>query len=545
MKIIKKYYQSILLTTMFLFSMNACINDLNVESIDPNMQSEVDLDALFVKIYATLGLTGQQGPDGNGDIADLDEGTSSFYRMIYTLNEFCADMIYWIWSDPGGDDLRSAKWTASNTLIKGMYARLFFDISLCNLYLLETAEIKDNATIAKRAEVRFIRALNYYYLLDMFGNVPFTLTVSKKSPEQIKRTALYEWLEKELKELEPELADAGSRISYYRVDVAAAWLLLSRLYLNAEVYTGKADWDNAAIYAKKVIDSPYQLATKYSYLFMGDNNILSSVNDAHREIILPIAQDGLHTRSWGGSIFLIAATHTEGMAPWGITESWKCIRSRYELVELFFPGAQKYDDIENAFIKGEEADIIAAAKDDRAMFCNYRQYGEDNELISLLGRRHPSDEFLSGWLITKFTNHFADPNRRPTDSMWPDMDIPFMRKAEAYLNYAEAVLRGATAAGMSADEAVNRLRTRANADELSGVTLDQILDERGREFYSEGVRRMDLIRFNKFGGNTGYFWEWKGGAILGQHFETFRNLYPIPQSDIIANTNDIEQNEGY
>jgi len=540
---LKNYFSSILLACLLFFA-NGCINDLNVESIDPNYESEVNLDALFLKIYATLALTGQEGPDGNGDIADFDEGTSSFFRTIFSMNEFCADMIYWIWPDVGVDDIRSASWTASNSLIKGLYSRLTFNITLCNFYLSETENLTDNSTLSKRAEVRFLRALNYYYLLDMFGNVPFLTVVSKEKPEQIKRPDLYAWLVEELIDLEPGLADAGNRISYYRVDKAAAWLLLSRIYLNAEVYTGKEDYNNAALYAKKVIDSPYQLASKYSYLFMGDNNILSALNDAHNEIILPIAQDGLFTRSWGGSMFLIAATHTEGMSPWGITESWKCIRSRYELVELFFPYAPEYDNINNAFIKGEEAEMIAAAKDDRAMFCNYREYGTNNSIKCLLRRPHPSDAILSGWLITKFTNHFVDPNRKPTDSMWPDMDIPFMRKAEAYLNYAEAVVRGATPLGMSDVEAINDLRKRANATELTSVTIDDILKERGREFFCEGYRRSDLIRFDKFGGNTGYYWEWKGGVSGGIHFDKFRNLYPLPQSEIIGNTN-LEQNEGY
>ena len=77
------------------------------------------------------------------------------------------------------------------------------------------------------------------------------------------------------------------------------------------------------------------------------------------------------------------------------------------------------------------------------------------------------------------------------------------------------------------------------------LTLDKILDERGREFFCEGYRRSDLVRFNKFGGTTGYNWEWKGGAQLGKDFEAYRNIYPIPNSDIITNSENLTQNEGY
>jgi hypothetical protein len=163
-----------------------------------------------------------------------------------------------------------------------------------------------------------------------------------------------------------------------------------------------------------------------------------------------------------------------------------------------------------------------------------------------LGRKDDDDEFKSGWTITKFTNLMADPSRRASDSMYPDADIPFMRKAEVYLTYAEAVLRGASVIdGLTADAAVNEVRNRANATPLTGVTLNDILDERGREFYCEGHRRTDLIRFDKFGGNTGYYWEWKGGAILGKNFDAFRNLYPIPQTDIVTNPNLEPNNPGY
>jgi hypothetical protein len=541
----KNTLKSLILSGLLLFGATACMDDLNVQSIDPNQQSEIDLDAVFVKIYSTLALTGQKGPDGKGDIAGIDEGTSSFYRMIFSLNEYSADQIFWIWPDVGVDDIRNAAWTSSNALVKGLYSRLYFDIALCNLYLEQTENAGSDAVAQKRAEVRFIRALNYYYLLDMFSGVPFVTKMEKENPQPISRPALYEWLTGELNDLEPALAEAGHRTAYYRVDKAAAWLLLSRIYLNAEVYRGTADYNNAALYAKKVIDSPYGLASKYAYLFMGDNDNLSAVNDAFREIILPIGQDGIQARSWGGSMFLIAATHTSGMEAWGSTESWKCIRSRTELVHLFFPLGAKYDNINNAFVKGNETVIKAAAADERAMFCNYMVYQDTLEYICLLGRQNKADDFFSGWSITKHTNLFADSNRKASDTQHPDTDIPFMRKAEAYLNYAEAVLRGAAPVdGLTPDVAVNALRTRANAQLLTGVTLEQILDERGREFYCEGYRRSDLVRFDKFGGNTGYLWEWKGGAILGKNFDTFRNIYPIPQSDLVENDN-LKPTEGY
>ena len=120
-----------------------------------------------------------------------------------------------------------------------------------------------------------------------------------------------------------------------------------------------------------------------------------------------------------------------------------------------------------------------------------------------------------------------------------------MRSAEAYLTYAEALTRQAgDVAPTEAVAAINAVRGRANALQRNRYTLDQILDEWGREFYFEGRRRIDLIRFGKFGGNTDYQWSWKGGVYAGRDFEEYRNLFPIPNKDLIVNTK-LVQNPGY
>ncbi len=569
----KKY--SIAIFAILLAGLSSCVNDLDVQSIDPNTSSSIDAKSLFIKIYSTLALTGQQGPSGNGDVAGVDEGTSSLYRMTYSLQEFPADQIYWIWPDVGVDDVRKMKWTASNSLVKGLYSRLYFDITLCNLYLDNYAE---TATKEELAEVRFIRALNYWYLLDMFGNVPFVEHAGlSELPEQIERPDLYRWLKNELKDnIAPNLAPANQRISYYRMDQAAAWLLLSRLCLNAGVYGVDrngvqqisdltAEYTDAAYYANQVMNSGYQLASEYRYLFMGDNDNLGTVNDAYKEIILPIGQDGIETQSYGASLFLIASCYTGGMPSYGITENWKCIRSRAQLVQLFCPkfSAPIASDIttEDAAKKaygefcGTADEITKAAKDSRAMFCNYSTDGS-NTYVCQFWKQNTSDEFLSGWGITKFSNLMADTNRIAGDTKYPDMDVPLMRLGEAYLNYAEAVLRGGTQCGMSVDEAVNTVRRRAGAEEKSGWNITDkplkglnILDERGRELYSEGLRRSDLIRFGYFTGSyatTGYRWEYKAGELLGINAEpeSFRNLYPLPLSETTANSK-LKQNPGY
>lgn len=555
MKTISKYIFAVGLILAF----NSCVKDLDVKIKDSKVVTEIDNDQLLMKVYATLGSTGQQGPAGMSDINVADEGASGFYRILTEVQEFPADMMLWIWSDAGVAGVTQCNWDSQNELLRDCWSRLYFNIVMCNSFL----DIDDDEV--RLAEVRVLRAIYYMTLIDLYGNVPFVTSMeSTDLPEQIMRPDLYDWIEQELLDAEQHLPD--KKLSYFRLDKAAAQILLARLYLNSDVYTNhkKQEYTKAAQYAYKVIqNSTYDLASKYQYLFMGDNDENSTVNDAYKEIILPIQADADHLRSYAGAMFLIAATHTEGMPDWGSTAYWTCIRSRRELVRLFLPSARPtsitysanatidsvkiVNEIQKQKYYGTAADISAAAQDERALFCNYNTYEKDGKTyLYYTNFAQPNAEapFKSGWSIEKFTSAYADPNSKPHDIEWTDMDVPFLRKAEAYLTYAEAVLRGGASQGMSADDAVNAIRTRAHASTKSGWTLDEMLDEWGREFYCEGRRRSDLIRFDKFGGNNGYYWEMKSGVQSGKDFESFRNLYPIPYNEINNNRN-LKQNEGY
>ena len=321
--------------------------------------------------------------------------------------------------------------------------------------------------------------------------------VIKDCPPQIKRADLFEYIEKELNEIETDMYDPGMA-PYGRADKAANWLLRSRLLLNAEVYANTPRWNDAATYAKKVMDSQYQLSDSYSHLFMADNDG-SSVNKAPNEIILPIGADGVMTQSWASSLFIIASTHTSDMPNWGTTEGWGGNRARKSLVEKFFDNGMIpfWADMNDLSNLGDDRALVFAA--DRPV-----------EIAK-------TSVFKQGLSVTKFSNLRAD-GGLSKDSKFTDMDIPFMRKAEAYLTYAEATLR----AGGSQDEAlkaVNELRARANTKLFTSIDLNKGLDEKSREFFFEGHRRTDLIRYGYFGGSTDYRWDWKGGSASGTSFD--------------------------
>ena len=492
----------------------------------------ISQDSIFAKIYSTLGLTGNQQPFGDPDISTVDEATTSFVRLIWNLNELTTDEAMCSWGDPGISELNFCKLSSNHDQLNGMYKRLYFNINLCSFFINQIETKNDVQTIKQRAEARFLRALNYYYLLDMFGNVP----VPELGILQATRSQIFNYLQDELAACESEMfTPRASDKPYYRVDQAANWLLRSRLYLNAEVYTGTARWDLAAIYSMKVINSGYTLCPVFRQLFMADNAGVfdgSTVNQAPTEIILPIYADGIKASSWFSSLFLIASTHTTGMVNWGSNAGWGGNRARSTLVKKFFPTGTTFfsntADLTTA--------ILASMKDGRALF--------DKKSVSVGLDISSLNTFKEGYQVIKYSNIRAD-GGRTSDSQYTDMDVPLMRAAEAYLNYAEAVTRGAAViSGYAALDAVNALRTRAGAPVFSTLTLQNIIDERAREFFFEGHRRTDLIRFGQFGGNTNYLWDWKGGASTGTNFAPYLNVFPIPQAEIDANTN-LSQNPGY
>ncbi|MCD8264288.1 MAG: RagB/SusD family nutrient uptake outer membrane protein [Tannerellaceae bacterium] len=512
-KLIKYIFPVILLC--MAFQLSSCIGNLDVKPIDPNFDSEFDQDANFAKIYSGLALTGNQGPDGQPDITGTDEGASGLMRMLFNINELTTDEAICAWvSDTDVYPLNFTQITASNGLVLDMFNRLFIQIAQCNNFLIETEGLEDEKTALQRAEVRFIRALDYYLLIDLFGNVPFVdenTGIGAYVPERITRSELFNYVESELKELENLMADPRTNL-YGRADKAAAWMLLSRLYLNAEVYTGNARWQDAATYAKKVMNAGYSLEPNYADMFKADN-------DTSNEMIMPICYDGVYARSWSG-LFFIASFISGDMNTldnFGTTEAWGGNRARPTLIRKFTSNGD-----------------LTNVRDTRAMF-----WTEDRTL-----EIEKPTEFTEGYSITKFSNLTkagilgSDPDNR-----YPDTDFPLFRLAEAHLTFAEATLR-AGGDRSAALNAVNTLRTRANAGTINDgdLTLDFLLDEKAREFYFEAQRRTDLIRYNRFTSN--YTWEWKGGVSEGTSVSSHLTLLPIPVSQMAANSNLI-QNPGY
>ncbi len=539
-----KKFNILLVSFLAAVGFTSCVQDLNTQPIDPNVLQTFDQDRIYYKIYAGLGTSGQVGPNGNCDIVANDEGYSVFYRLMFVHNEFPTDEGWWIWNDAGVTDLNEMTWNATNDFTKLLYNRLEFNVTTCNHFLDNTEGKTDAKTIRQRAEIRFMRALNYYYLLDFFGNPPFTMTVSSANPKQIEggRPALYRWVVNELLAAEDYLEE---NTEVYRVNKNAARLLLSRLYLNAAVYKGldvnspdPLDLDSAALYAKKVMDNgKYKLTNNYAEMFMGDNDH----NNGACEVIFAIPQDGDYIQSWGASSCLVCMTRAQGMMPWGSDDKWECFRSSPELVNAFCKPVGKTP----GTIKADEFHMPAELIDDRAILCNEAKAVSTSpdsvtwSASNVGGAAYGTGNFNKGWAMCKWTGCYSTGEQRGKHKNFVDTDIPLLRVAEAYMTYAEVLYRQ-----NKKDEAMNvitDLRATRHADPLSGTLDDEVLlDEWLREFHCEGHRRIDLIRFGQFcGPNSTKEWE---GHKAGKDAKYI--VYPIPSTDIVANSN-LVQNPGY
>ena len=527
-----KYIKNIVPAAAVALTMGLSSCDyLDIEPLDPNNVATVDETGLYVKCYANMALAGNGGANGDCDIDGLDGGTTGFVRQLWNANELTTDEAICAWGDTGIPAFNYNQWDASHPMLQGFYYRLYAGINYCNHYLDVCAGVDET----REAEVRFLRALYYYHLMDCFGNVPFTTELSAESPKQIQRADLFTWIESELKDVVTKMQAPKARTSkdegYGRADQDAANLLLARMYLNAEVYTGSAKWAEAKEYAEKVINGPHKLFTNgvngwsaYQMLFMGDNG----ESGASVEAILPLLQDGKTTTSWGTTLFLMASCWKADMnvdGDYNTTEFWAGNRARSQFIAKFFPNG----DAPQVTIK----EMAELANDDRALF-----YGVDRELVVTT-----PGEYTSGYAVGKFRNTYSTGGTGHS-TQFIDTDYFLMRSAEAYLIAAEADARlngGSTTA--TGKGYIDAIRQRAYAPVRAQYSLNDILDERARELYHEGFRRTDLIRFGKFH-SADYLWDWKGGTLNGTSFSADRDVFAIPAEDVNANPN-LVQNPGY
>ncbi|OIQ30116.1 MAG: RagB/SusD family nutrient uptake outer membrane protein [Bacteroidetes bacterium MedPE-SWsnd-G2] len=619
--------------------LHSCADNLDLKPEDDRLTGDAAFEdpaaykQFLAKLYAGLALSGQDGPAGDPDLVGLDEGTQTYLRLLWMIQELPTDEAVIGWDDGTIKDLHYQTWTSGNEFIRTMYSRLLYQVALTNEFLRQTSDgvLADRGVEADlvaeiqgyRTEARFLRALAYYHALDVFGNVPFVTEndpIGSFLPQQIQRVDLFDYVESELLEIENLIA--GPRQNEYgRADRAAVWMLLSKLYLNSEVYTGTPRYSDVITYTNNVINAGYSVSNNdpYFHLFLADNDS----NGTASELIFPITFDGLNSQTWGGMTFLIhgAVGGTMNPADYGINGGWGGMRTTSAFVSKFDstvdlieannnlgtqsdwglvgsatenswdgPDMEMFESSPNVFqLYAELVEGEMKFRFDEDWGVNYGDDGPDGSLddgganiligadgtyfvtldlntltysIELFegdqralfytdGQSLEIDNiaaFNQGYAIEKFRNVDVNGNAG-SDSTgdFVDTDFPLFRLADAYLMYAEANLRGGGGNAGDAITYINILRQRAYGNDLGAISqndfnLDFILDERARELFWECHRRTDLIRFGQF--TTQGIWPWKGNVPQGTTTAAFRDLMPLPATDLGVNTN-LTQNEGY
>jgi starch-binding outer membrane protein, SusD/RagB family len=525
-KIIAVLFLSLLFTS--------CLDDLNTEpQIDLSLEKLLArdpnaIDGLVSKMYGTFALSGAGGPT-TSDISGPDAGETAFLRGIINLQDFSADGMKNRWGDNGLDQLTTTKdWEPSNKFFKYLFDRVYYTVPQTSnlIKILNRPDINVPNEEQKVSELRFLRSLAYYYMIDCFGKGVIIKDENLGSgvpAPQASRIEMFNYVEAELLDIENKIPQT---ISYGRANKAVVRMLLAKLYLNAEVYTGTARYSDAAAYVNKIISQGgYVLEQNFGSMFQADNQ-------SSKEVIFPLLADANTSQSFGNTTYIVNGNlnqDTMPLATFGATEGWGGHRATKAWYGLF----------------GSSAGALAASRDARAQL--FWTAGHTFEMTDY-------KTWTNGYPSTKFRNSSSAGGSNTLK--FSSTDFPLFRLADAYLMYAECALRGATGTTLSqALSYVNDIRKRAVIDKTivadvaasqitaSQLNLNFILDERARELNLEGHRRSDLIRFGKFAGDN-YIWPWKGGEANGTGINETYNLFPIPASALQSNPN-LKQNPGY
>ena len=532
----------------------SCIGDLDTLPLNES-------DAVSETVYGTdeygylAGLTKIYFHFVSNETTDLqvaDGGASELIRAFWSTQECTTDEAKCAWeNDAWVRALNTNTWSeADNDATYAIYVRTLQGISYVNEYLRQTASDKLNergvsADLAAkiqqfRDEARFLRAYFYWMALDTFGDVPFTTEESPfgggVNPTQASRKDVFDYCISELTYLaSAQSAMPAARSNYPRADKGSVNGLLARMYLNAEVYTGTAMWEEAKETCETIFGMGYALCPEYKALFSGDNG---ENPEAMQEMLWSVAYDAEQTQSYGGTSYLtlaaIAATDVSSTSfPNGVNNGWGGIRVPYEELSKYWNiSGQDYNTGEYTVANGDVRGEVFYIKGRQESF---------NDALYV---------FLNGWSCLKFNNiphDMTDAEYAETavSKAYSDIDFPMIRLGEIYLIYAEACMHlGQTNTALPY---LNKLAERAgvSAPSVSDINDDWFVAERFRELLWEGHRRTDLIRLGKFN-TSSFLWTYKGGSYLGQIFgeDGHMNIFAIPPTELAANPL-LEQNPGY
>ena len=509
------------------------------------MKLDVPVESQYVKEnFPTTSL------DYNALLGTMYSNLSSQFGVPYwRMQELSTDAAILPARDGNFDDggqyrqLHYHTWTLDHPNVRDIWQWGFGGINNCNRLINITNEsaVSADAKATSIAEIKGMRALYYFLMMDLYGNVPIIDKFPVSTlPGNQSRDKVFEFIEKELVSLIPVLPQktASNNVSLYgKPTRAMAFALLEKMYLNAEVYTGKARYTDAVAMADSILKrTNYSLDAKYADIF--DVNNGPQINETI--FVIPYDQQipGNQITRFGFFPYLAPA--------YGINVGFSISMST---TPEYYNRFNLANDIRNSFwLIGKQYTPDANRKPDLSKPVYIPGTTTQIEITP--------DLILKPGKPMDVGNTIADQSKGVRSvKYWPDVnaiqatrlngnDMPFLRLADVILMKAEAILRGATATTVNGElqtplVLLNKIRRRAGAPETTDITLESLLDERARELSWEAWRRNDLIRFGKF--EIEYPLQ---NDVLNMNKDITRRIYPIPANELKLNTN-LKQNPGY
>jgi len=545
-----------------LLVMGSCTKlQTNVYSVVPSTsywQTPAQVAAGVAPAYSNLNNVQTLG----GSIANMVEGVTD-EMVVPTRGNDWGDAGHW-------NALWYHSYEPTNGNWNGGWNDVFGGISKCNLIIQSVNGLNPQpATINSIiAQVKTIRAYYYYLAMSVFGNIPIvTDTTTSSTPPTAARADVYKFIVSDLNASLPNLSSEVDANTYGQVTKYFAHALLARLYLNAQVFTGvpgpgytagTANWQGAINESDSVLAGPYSLMSDYFDNFMPSNGPGSTENI----YAYPCDHTNNKSNDWENAILHYQSNKAFGMQTGGnlwngfcsqadfydtfdttstyvqsgadVLRNYKDQRSGQWLIGQQYIGTYNYPPSQNVVVSAPAADKIidAGSSAPLAFNPNFTLFSDASPAGRLAGVRN--------------IKYFPSPSSGTNGS---DMDNDFVifRLAEIYFIKAEAELRS----GQNTDDAlnlINKIRERAYGDASHDIssgqlTLQFLLDEKGREMAYEGVRRDDLIRY-QVAGDGPYFTKARTVGNKPADPDQHWMVFPIPTNQLTANVN-LTQNNGY
>ncbi|MBK5721981.1 RagB/SusD family nutrient uptake outer membrane protein [Dysgonomonas sp. Marseille-P4677] len=442
------------------------------------------------------------------------------------------------------------KWTTQDEIVLNPWERTYSGINTCNrvLYQIESGEISiPEGKEEIIAELKVLRASYYYILVDLYGNVPIVDKFDVPEgflPEQSTQKQVYEFIIKEITENINKLSEEAWGNYYGRFNKWAAYTLLAKMYLNAEIWSGTAHWQDCIDACDKVIAAnKYELESDQSAVFI-------TKNENSKEIIFALPFDETYVTDWNAFDFHMYTLQPSNQATYNfLNVPWGGVCCTPQYINTFDPDDSR---LKKNFIQGQQY----TSTGEEIMCTMGSMSGQPLAYINEVPSIDESQE-IHGFRWGKFEYAPGSTNRLSND--WPQFryaDILLM-KAESLMrlgkendaaiivtkvrernfkdNPSKAIVTGADLLKGSVYDYGLRDTERTTHEGGSDIKYGRFLDELAWEFTQEGRRRQDMIRFGVYTKKSWFSHEPNGD---------YRSLYPIPHSKILTNSN-LTQNPGY